>query len=69
MQSVQAIKNEINKLSYPYKMELYHYTRSIIKNEKKQKLSLKESAELMKEFYNSDEELKAFSVLGNYYVS
>ena len=68
MQSVVQIKNEINELSYPFKMELFKYTCDLVKTEKKPKISLKEAADKMKDFYQNDKELTAFSSIeGEFY--
>ena len=68
MQSVVQIKNEINELSYPFKMELFKYTRDLVKTEKKPKISLKEAADKMKDFYQNDKELTTFSSIeGEFY--
>ena len=68
MQTVFQIKNEINELGYPYKIELLKYTRDLLKMEKHQRISLKDAAEKMKTFYMTDKELTAFSCLeGEFY--
>lgn len=68
MQTVFQIKNEINKLSYPQKLELLKFTREQLKHDDSTKLSLRDAAEQMKELYLNDKELTAFSSIeGDFY--
>lgn len=68
MQSVTNLKNEINLLSYSSKLELLRYTKDLLEQESKPKLSLSEAALLMSPFYSNDKELTAFSTIeSNFY--
>ena len=54
------IKNQFINLSYDNKMELINFVRSTIPNDDSVKLSLKDAAEKMKIFYETDTELTIF---------
>ncbi len=54
------IKKQFINLSYDNKIELLNFVKSNIAKDDTEKLSLKDAAERMKFFYETDSELTAF---------
>lgn len=68
MQSVVDFKESFAHLSYDNQIDWLNYANSVVQSEDREKLSLKEAAEQLKELYENDEELTSFlSLDGDFY--
>jgi len=68
MQSVVDFKESFTHLSYDNQIDWLNYANSVVQSEDREKLSLKDAAEQLKELYENDEELTSFlSIDGDFY--